>query len=328
MIRVVIVGFGEMGKNYHLPTLRGNPAVSIVGIVRRSKEPICELPDALVFDNYERAMADLRPDLCIIATPHVFHAQQVRFALEQGSHVFVEKPIALDYAEAEELVSLAQKLNKLLVVGLQRRYEGFFSIVRELKANGGLGKITFGNGLFAHTFDSVQPTGWRGHRESAGAGILDDSAYHILDILLSASGDTKCKIAGCKVIFSKANLPESFSAVFELGSGCVITASGSYIAPRLSVQEEFSLYGENGAVFARRFCLDWNANPPLVFYKSRDGSVSKQYDLSDRPSGRTLPLGAMLGFLTGELPRSAILTEGESTLPAHFAVSQIKEDIR
>ncbi len=327
-LRVLLIGFGEMGRRFHLPTLlKASPAVSVAGVVRRDQNPIGEIPTVPVFDDCETAIERLKPDLSVISTPHAFHAAQIGSALKNGSHVFVEKPLALNFNEGVELVSQAKARGLMLVVGLQRRYEGFSSIVRELKSTGCLGKILHAHGIFAHTFDSIGPSGWRCEPRLAGAGILDDSAYHILDVLLSAAGGEIKRLAGCHVLSSTFGSPESFSAIFEMDCGSMVSAAGGYHSPRQSVQEEISIFGSNGSVFARRFCREWNTDPPFVFYKSRDGSVSRNFDLRSRPLGRELPLQTMVDVLTGQQPRSSLLTEAGDTMVTHRAVNLIKESV-
>jgi predicted dehydrogenase len=325
-LRVLLIGYGEMGRRSHLPMLlKGPPTVTVVGVVRRNQKPIDEIPNVPVFDNSDTAIERLKPDLSVISTPHAFHATQIRSALKNDSHVFVEKPLALNFNEATELVSLAKERSRLLVVGLQRRYEGFSSIIRELKSDGRLGSILHAHGLFAHTFDSIGPHGWRSDPKLAGAGILDDSAYHILDVMLAATGGEVQRLAGCHVLDSGLGIPQSFSTILEMDCGAMVTVSGSYLSPKQSVQEEISIFGSKGSVFARRFCREWNTDPPVVFFKSRDGSASQDFDLHSRPSGRELPLKAMVAVLIGQLSRGALMTEATDTLATHRAIALIKQ---
>ena len=67
-------------------------------------------------------------------------------------------------------------LDRLLVVGLQRRYEGTAAVFRRLAGEGRLGAIRLVHGLFAHRFAGEWMQGWRSDPARAGAGIIDDSA--------------------------------------------------------------------------------------------------------------------------------------------------------
>jgi scyllo-inositol 2-dehydrogenase (NADP+) len=158
----------------------------LVGVVRRAADPV--EGDVPVYTSL-RAALDQRPDLAIISTPHHLHHEQARLCLESGCHLLVEKPLALRYAQAAELHDLAKVKRRFLVVRLQRRYEGFSAIFRETVAVGDLGRVELVHGFFAHRFAPGGLEGWRADPELVGAGILDDSAIHLIDLLLSfASG--------------------------------------------------------------------------------------------------------------------------------------------
>lgn len=321
-LRVVIVGCGEMGIGYHLPSLlKMKTNVDVVGFVRRIQDVVQQAPDIPVFTSFDNALQKLHPDLVVISTPHAVHASQIRSSLENGCHVLVEKPLALRLNEATELVEFAAKRNRMLVVGLQRRYEGFCSIVRRLKNEEHLGNVLFAHGFFAN---SSNLTGWRSDQHLAGEGILDDSAYHVLDTLLDSIGGRIKSLVGAKVLSENGRLPHSFSAIFEIDNGATLSASGSYLSPRESVQEEISLLSSKGAIFARRFCREWNTTPPEVFFKSRDGLLKEDFDLSTHLSGRTLPLETMIGVLLGSKPRTELVTEAKDTLETHRGIELIK----
>jgi predicted dehydrogenase len=133
-IRVLLVGFGQMGREHHFPLLTSTLGVDLVGIVRRqASDPISGVP---VFGNLNDAIRQLNPQAAVVCTPHALHAAQVRQCLLAGCHIYVEKPLALDCRDAEDLVRLAQERNVLLVLGLQRRYEGFARTCWQLRERG------------------------------------------------------------------------------------------------------------------------------------------------------------------------------------------------
>jgi predicted dehydrogenase len=80
-------------------------------------------------------------DGIIIATPVSTHFQLARKALLHGKHVLVEKPLTTSVVEAEELVALAQKQNRILMVGHTFEYNPAVNELRKLIQSGDLGKI-------------------------------------------------------------------------------------------------------------------------------------------------------------------------------------------
>jgi len=119
-IKVLVVGCGHMGTS-HARAYQQLSEFEIVGLVSRSpksREGLSELLGGLpTFEDYGSALKITKPDAVSINTYPDTHFAYVKMGLEAGAHVFVEKPLALTVEKAEELVSLAGKLKKKLVVG-------------------------------------------------------------------------------------------------------------------------------------------------------------------------------------------------------------------
>ena len=136
--RVLVVGLGNMGMSHALAYTR-IPGFEVVGVCERR---IAErkLPDALKrarrFDNFEKALAELKPDVVSVNTLPDTHADFAIKAMEAGAHVFVEKPLADNAENAEKVVKTAKRTGKKLVVGyILRQHPSwikFIELAREL----------------------------------------------------------------------------------------------------------------------------------------------------------------------------------------------------
>jgi len=119
-IRVIVVGIGNMGRSHALAYYK-IPGFELVGLVDRLPEKrealSADLGGIPQFDDFDTALASTKPDAVCICTYPDTHAELARKSLLSGAHVFVEKPLAVSVEEASDLVSLAQKGNKKLVVG-------------------------------------------------------------------------------------------------------------------------------------------------------------------------------------------------------------------
>lgn len=89
-------------------------------------------PSTALTTDLERVLTDDTLDAVAIATPISTHAQLTRQALDAGKHVFVEKPIASNAAEAAELVVLARRQGRVLFVGHTFVYDPAFAYLRQL----------------------------------------------------------------------------------------------------------------------------------------------------------------------------------------------------
>ncbi len=136
--RVLVVGLGNMGMSHALAYTR-IPEFEVVGVCER-RIASRELPDALKlaqkFDDFDKALAALKPDVVSINTLPDTHAQFAIKAMEAGAHVFVEKPLADNALNAEKVVETATRTGKKLVIGYILRHHPswikFIEIARQL----------------------------------------------------------------------------------------------------------------------------------------------------------------------------------------------------
>ena len=141
-VRVAAVGCGYWGRN-----LVRNFAE--LGALAAICDPNHAAVDELA-DRYRGPVAEFGavlgdPDIAgvAIAAPAVLHAELARRALEASKHVFVEKPLALALAEAEQLCALAERMDRRLMVGHLMQYHPGFGKLRELVRTGALGRLEY-----------------------------------------------------------------------------------------------------------------------------------------------------------------------------------------
>jgi len=119
-IRVLVVGCGNMGTS-HARAYKKLKGFEIVGLVSRKPESrerlSAELGGLPLFGEFEQALETTAPDAVSINTYPDTHAAFIRKSLQAGAHVFVEKPLALTVEEATELVKLASKNGRKMVIG-------------------------------------------------------------------------------------------------------------------------------------------------------------------------------------------------------------------
>jgi len=133
------------------------------------------------YDNYRKFLAsDI--ELVIIATrPHSTHASLTIQALESGKHVVVEKPMAMNSSEAQEMIDTAKKYKGILTVHQSKRWDLDFLCVKEIVEKELLGKVQM--------IKQIKPCG-----ENAGA-ILHEFGSHYIDQMLVLAGEFPCEVS-------------------------------------------------------------------------------------------------------------------------------------
>jgi len=141
-VRVAVAGCGLWGRNLvrtfnALGALRGihdpDPLVAGAAGEQYGVQPC----------TFGELLADPEIDAIVVAAPAVHHASLARRVLEAGKHVFVEKPLALEVAEAEAVCELAESTGLVLMVGHLLQYHPAFQALEAMVAGGVLGRLQY-----------------------------------------------------------------------------------------------------------------------------------------------------------------------------------------
>ena len=194
-LRVGLVGFGLAGSVFHAPLVAATPALRLTAIVtsndERRRQAARQYPDAIIVpaadDLFARA-PDLGLDLAVIASPNKTHVPLATQALHAGLHVVVDKPFAPTVGEARALIGEASRLDRLITVFQNRRWDGDFLTLRRLLAAGSLGDALRIESRFERWRPIPKP-GWKesGAEEDA-TGVLYDLGSHLIDQALVLFG--------------------------------------------------------------------------------------------------------------------------------------------
>jgi len=142
--RLGVIGLGHWGRNL----VRNVAALESLRVICDStidarRVHAKQYPDARVVADAADVLADPAIDAVMIATPAATHGALVAAALDAGKHVFVEKPLCLDVAEAEALVARASKARRVLMVGHLLLYHPAFIALRAAVTAGRLGRLRY-----------------------------------------------------------------------------------------------------------------------------------------------------------------------------------------
>jgi len=145
-VRVAVIGAGHWGPNL-IRNFESPPGSTVKVVVDQNTERLRQLrgrfPGLAVSADAGAAFGDPTIDAVVIATPTGTHHALAKAALEAGKHVLVEKPITTDSREAEELVVLAERQRRVLMVGHVFLFNLAVQRVRSYIAAGELGRIYY-----------------------------------------------------------------------------------------------------------------------------------------------------------------------------------------
>ena len=215
-IKVGVIGVGHLGK-YHLQRLLELPQAQVVGLFDRDKGRGERVATSLGLKAWPNLTSLLREaEAVVVAVPTISHYEIVMEALSQGLDVLVEKPIARNLDEAEEMVEVAQKGKNILQIGHIERFNPAFLSLREMKV-----KPQFIEG---HRLSSFSPRG----RDVA---VVLDLMIHDLDLVLCLvkSRPQSVEAMGVAVISPEEDIA---NARIDFENGCVANLTASRISAK------------------------------------------------------------------------------------------------
>ncbi|GHO70665.1 hypothetical protein KSC_095570 [Ktedonobacter sp. SOSP1-52] len=224
-LRHAIIGVGAGILNGHRSAL----ALPIVDLVAASdinttigQQRADELQCAFYAD-YRQMLAETQPDVAVILTPPFLHASMVIESLRAGCHVLVEKPMALQVAEADEMIATAHRYKRVLGVVFQQRYRPEIMAARKLLQEGVLGKIQRVELMAVWTRPSFyyQMAPWRATWSGEGGGIVTNQASHNLDLLCHLLGSPRRILAWTRNLLHQIETEDTVQAMLEWQDGAL-----------------------------------------------------------------------------------------------------------
>lgn len=183
--RVAYIGAGAIVKLAHIPNFAAAPNTESVAICdvneARAQALAAVTGIPAVYTDYRRMLDEIRPDITVVATPNVFHREMSIAALEAGSNVLCEKPLAPTYAEAVEMFDAARTAGRVLTVGSHMRFNDNTQVARRQANAGFFGKIYAARTTWHRRSGIPGFGGWFTNRSLAAGGVLLDLGVHALD---------------------------------------------------------------------------------------------------------------------------------------------------
>lgn len=187
-INVGVVGYGYSGRAFHAYLVGLAEGLRLYAISTRDparqEAARREHPEARVYATMGELLTDRAVELVVLATPHDTHRDLAIQAMNAGKHVVTDKIMAMDAAQAAEMIEASQRNGVLLSVFHNRRWDWDYLTVRQAIAEGWLGEpYLFQTAIMRYR----SPGGWRASLAHSG-GILFDWPAHLVDQALQLVG--------------------------------------------------------------------------------------------------------------------------------------------
>ena len=186
-VRLGVVGAGQI-SHVACEEIARHPDARVVAAADLHEARLGELCEKFGVERRyldpEALFADPEVDGVYIATPNVYHAPLALAALQQGKHVILEKPFAMNAAEAEAVIACAAEHRRVFTVGMNQRFREDSQKVRELVRRGDLGTVYHSKAFWLRRAGIPKLGTWFGKKALSGGGSLLDIGVHLLDLAL------------------------------------------------------------------------------------------------------------------------------------------------
>ena len=236
VLRAGVIGCGAISDRVHVPDYVHAPETEVVALCdmnTKTAEDVAQrwAPEAKVYADYKKMLADEKLDLVTVTLPNRLHAPVTIDVLKAGKHVLVEKPMATSIAECKKMCKAAKDAKKLLLVNQCQRLVPAHQKAKEVLDSGLLGKILYVTAMFGHEGpEEWSPTGkWFFDSAAARFGAMADLGVHKADLVRYLAGKEIAEIAGYTArLEKKGSVEDNFVSSFKFEDGTVGTLGSSW----------------------------------------------------------------------------------------------------
>ena len=276
--RVAIVGFGFMGRMHYgnWKKMKGAKVVAlcdrdvsqftapITGGNIAGADAATDFGDAVIFDDFDRMLAEAKPDVISLTLPTTLHVPLTIKALQAGVSVLCEKPMALNAAECDKMIKAAKKApnGAKLMIAQCLRFWPCYVYLKKLVDSKKFGKVV------AASFRRFSaPPGWQKGTnwfadESKSGGVALDLHIHDTDMVNFLFGMPKSVTS--TAAYGKGGEMQYISSLYDVG-GAAVTAEGSWVMTRtMGFEASYVVTFEKAVVI-----LDAKREKPLCVYPAK-----------------------------------------------------------
>ncbi|MFC4292485.1 Gfo/Idh/MocA family protein [Sphingorhabdus arenilitoris] len=250
MIKIAQVGCGYWGKNlarnfFEIGNLAAvvddNPAVAADMAAKFGVEA----------RGFDEILADESIDGIALATPAELHGAQAARIMEAGKHCYVEKPLALSVADAEQLISLARKHDRTLMVGHLLQYHPVFLKCLQMVREGAVGALRY-------IYSNRMSLG----KFRVEENVLWSFAPHDISMILAIAAEEPVAVTAQGMDYVTPGVADWCTAQMSFASGLKAHVQVSWLHP--FKEQRLVIIGEKGSLVFEDSQPDWHMK--LAFY--------------------------------------------------------------
>jgi myo-inositol 2-dehydrogenase/D-chiro-inositol 1-dehydrogenase len=254
-IKLGIIGCGRVAKERHLPALQHIPDAQVVAVADIKTDRVHWMAERFgierQFNDYRDLLDCADVEAVGILTPTASHAEIGLASLESGKHVLIEKPLALNLEECDQLIASASHFPYKVVVGFNLRWHRLVRRARKIIESGSLGRIKAVRSACTHYRLGEYAPAWH-RKHSLGGGVAFNEAVHHFDLwnyLLQTEVEQVFSFSRPSIYYED----ETHVTSASLRNGALATG---IFTLRTSPNSEVEIYGDAGRLYLSCYRFD------------------------------------------------------------------------
>jgi predicted dehydrogenase len=215
-VKFAVIGLGGIAQAVHLPILSKIENAQIVAVCDTDKTKARMIAEKYnvpyFYTDYEKMLQEVDEIEAVeVLTPTNLHAEMAIACVEAGKDVFVERPLARNYKEAESVVKVVDERKRKVMVGMNLRFRPDCMLMKGFIEQGELGSVFY---VKAGWFKRPNDRKWILMKDKAGGGVMLDLGISILDLALWMAGYPEVKSVNAICYKHQTRSVEDSSIVF------------------------------------------------------------------------------------------------------------------
>jgi predicted dehydrogenase len=312
MLNWLVIGIGDITSKRVLPAVLAQPRSRLYGLLTRSPAKAEAYSGALAFTDLNEALRDPAIDAVYVASPVAFHAEHTIASLRTGKHVLCEKPVAMNYAQAESMAEAALESGRLLGVAYYRRLYPKLVRARQLIGEGAIGQPVLAEANYHGWLESPE-RGWLKDPVLAGGGPLYDVGSHRIDACNFLFGRPQRATGLLSNALHELAVEDSATALIEYAGGIHAVIDVRWNS-RI-VRDEFRVIGTEGEISLNPL------NGPALRLLASDGRLTEE----QLPTHANVHYPAVENFVAAVLDGAPLACPIEEAIWTDWVTEQVKE---
>lgn len=276
-VRWGIIGTAGIARNAFIPAAKAAHNAVVLGVASRDAARARQYADEngieRSYGSYEDLLADPDIDAIYNPLPNDGHAPWSMAAARAGKATLCEKPIALNAAEAQTMIETFRAADVLLAEAFMYRYHPQHAIVKQMLADGKIGRLTAINAGFTYALPPTDTTNVRLDPTMGGGGLLDIGCYCVNLCRMMAGEPTS--VTGQVFIGPQSGTDEAFAGTLAFPNGVVAVFD---CGMRGSWRQTYSLVGTEGILTVKAAFRPRENEPTVIEYRRETGEFWQTID--------------------------------------------------